>query len=355
MPNTPPLSALAVKGRWRATRPAVRDPRGSGWRPTSLAGLFDDLARPLEPAERCAASRNSVVDFNEARSRSIESCTWPRPVWPSPLLRPQWDALRQRRQAVQGELNAFEAGVDRKYGAAAGRPDELAQIQRQLPADAALVAWVDIRASLQAADPNGQHWACLVRSQGESTWVKLGGSGPRGTWTPDDDLLSGKVTAGLHARPERNGTPWKTHAGPLSAQRLDPLDAHLGPRDGLLHVRNLVASSHRPGWPAYRSRHSWKRGRRTGPAIRSATRRRERCSPGSASGRGLTGCRVTYRTACWRWAIRCSRSPRPRARLHRPRPITACWCGGFPPRIGSYTGQVSCAGRRPPPAGDARI
>ena len=53
----------------------------------------------------------------------------------------------------------------------------------------------------QAADPNGEHWACLVRSQGEPAWIKLGGSGPGGSWTPDDDCLPRKVTAGLHARP----------------------------------------------------------------------------------------------------------------------------------------------------------
>src|SRR3954463_9924505 len=43
--------------------------------------------------------------------------------------RKEGDAIRQLREAAQDELFAFEAVVDRKYGAAAGRPYDLDQIQ----------------------------------------------------------------------------------------------------------------------------------------------------------------------------------------------------------------------------------
>ena len=198
-------------------------------------GLFDDLARPLEPEERQRERElfarvqrldEQIVGLASAQSRD-------------PLLRPQWDALRQRREAIQAELNKFEAGVDGKYGAAGGRPYELAEIQRLLPADTVLVAWIDLRGR-KAADTISEHWACLVRSQGEPTWVRLGGSGPGGNWTPEDDRLPAEVAAGFHARPERNAKPWKAAAGTLAARRLDPFDAHLGPRDGLPRVEDLI-------------------------------------------------------------------------------------------------------------------
>ena len=198
--------------------------------------LFDDLARPLEP-EECRREQDLLAGLQRLEERIIGMAS---SQSLNPLLRPRWDALRQRREAVQAELIEFETGVDRKYGAAAGKPYDLARIRGQLPADAALVLWLDMSVPLKAADPNGEHWACLVRSQGEPDWVKLGGGGAGGNWTPEDDHLPAEVAAGFHARPERNAKAWKTAAGTLAARRLDPLDAHLGPRDGLPRVGNLI-------------------------------------------------------------------------------------------------------------------
>src|SRR5439155_283818 len=66
---------------------------------------------------------------------------------------------------------------------------DLEQIQQAIPADAALVAWADQKAPVAGADPNGDHWACLVRRQGLPVWVRLPGSGANGTWTSADDAL----------------------------------------------------------------------------------------------------------------------------------------------------------------------
>jgi CHAT domain-containing protein/tetratricopeptide (TPR) repeat protein len=199
-------------------------------------GLFDDLARPLEPQEqrreqelraRLQQLEDEIVSLTTSRSRD-------------PRLGAQWDSLWRSREAIRAGLSAFEGEVDRKYGAAAGRPYELAQIQGQLPADTALVAWIDIKGHPRAADPDGDHWACLVRSQGEPIWVKVGGGGPDGVWTSDDDRLLREAAAQLRVPAGRSAAPWKPAAGTLAARRLDPLDGPLGPHDGLPRVTNLI-------------------------------------------------------------------------------------------------------------------
>jgi tetratricopeptide (TPR) repeat protein len=48
-------------------------------------------------------------------------------------------------------------------------PFDLGRIQKQIPADAALVLWLDI-------EP--KHWGCVVRRQGPPVWERLPGTGP---------------------------------------------------------------------------------------------------------------------------------------------------------------------------------
>ena len=130
--------------------------------------------------------------------------------------------------------------MDRKHGAAAGQPYDLARIQSQLPSETALVTWIDLGDSFRAADHKGEHLACLVRRSGDPVWVPLRGRGAGGAWTPDDDRLAPEVTAALRTRPEGGAATWKAKAGTLATQRLDPLDPHLGPRGDLPAVKHLV-------------------------------------------------------------------------------------------------------------------
>ncbi|HEY1376872.1 MAG TPA: CHAT domain-containing tetratricopeptide repeat protein, partial [Gemmataceae bacterium] len=131
------------------------------------------------------------------------------------------------RDAVQVELAQFRAGLADKYGVAAGQVYGLAQIQAQLPEDAALVAWVDLPAAPNWHDPKGDHWACLVRHQGDPVWVQLRGAGPGGAWTDGDDRLAARTRRALAARPTDRTGDWKELAGTLAGQRLGPLAGEL--------------------------------------------------------------------------------------------------------------------------------
>jgi CHAT domain-containing protein len=99
---------------------------------------------------------------------------------------------------------------------------------------------VDIRGEPKAADPSGEHWACLVRQRGLPLWVKLPGTGEHEAWTKDDDDLPGKVRALLVRRPDDVTTKWRELSGQLYRQRLAPLAKHLAATDALPAVRHLI-------------------------------------------------------------------------------------------------------------------
>src|SRR5262249_53912458 len=93
--------------------------------------------------------------------------------------------------AARGAAGA--AGRAAAGGGGAGGVWAGERIQKGLPADAALLAWVDLEPTAGSADPAGDHWACVVRRRGKPAWVKLRGSGPRGAWTRGDEDLPGRL------------------------------------------------------------------------------------------------------------------------------------------------------------------
>src|SRR5262249_10520071 len=97
--------------------------------------------------------------------------------------RPRFEGLTRQRKEIQARLPE----LDTKW--ATDEVWSLAQIQEQLPADAALLAWVDLPTVPRAADPRGDHWACVVRHQGPPAWLRLPGAGAEAAWTGDDDTL----------------------------------------------------------------------------------------------------------------------------------------------------------------------
>lgn len=103
------------------------------------------------------------------------------------------DQNREEWEKLQAELVTFEEEMTGKYGVAAGEVFPLARIQAQLAEDTALLAWVDLEGDPHAADPNGQHWACVVRHRGEPRWIRLPGSNKDGAWTKADDQLAGQL------------------------------------------------------------------------------------------------------------------------------------------------------------------
>lgn len=134
--------------------------------------------------------------------------------------------LRRKRDTREAELVAFEKKIADKYGVAAGDVFELSRIQQHLESNTAILAWVDFRPHPKAFDPNGDHWACVVRHEGEPIWIKLPGSGEGGTWTDEDDARSNRVVSLVAMRPV--GRPGlHSELTSLYRQRIEPVEPYL--------------------------------------------------------------------------------------------------------------------------------
>ncbi len=185
-------------------------------------GLLDDLS-PAGAADLSAAEQARLRDWNAELTEVSRQAA-------RIYLKPKPDAAQQERlrqcvarsRVLAGRLADLAAGQSRKQVA------ELAEVQRALPADAALVFGIDWRLSGQT---QGEHWGCVVRAAGPPVWVPLKGSGARGAWTAADLALTARLRQEL-SRPGGGG--WRPLADKLSRQRLAPLEPHL---DG---VRRLI-------------------------------------------------------------------------------------------------------------------
>jgi tetratricopeptide (TPR) repeat protein len=144
------------------------------------------------------------------------------------------EKLLVRRRQTGEELAKMEAVV------AARQVYDLRRIQSRLSADAAWVAWVDIKGAPKWKDPNGEHWACMLRHSGPPVWVKLPGSGDKGVWTKDDDELPGRFRKAVSDPAATSAAELKILKEKLLAQRLAPLAQYLAAKDGLPAVRRLV-------------------------------------------------------------------------------------------------------------------
>lgn len=95
-------------------------------------------------------------------------------------------------------------------------------IQAAIPAASALLLWVDMN------DNSGkvqEHFACVVRREGEPFWVRLPGTGEQGKWTKDDTTLLAKVRTGLAADVTPGNLPELRQQ--LRRQRIEPVLGHL--------------------------------------------------------------------------------------------------------------------------------
>ncbi|HEY7326073.1 MAG TPA: tetratricopeptide repeat protein [Gemmataceae bacterium] len=132
------------------------------------------------------------------------------------------ELLSQLRQAYD-ELATFTRQLEEKFGPVGGQVSPRVKIQKVLPADAALIAWVDITGQPKGVDPNGEHWAILLRSTGDPIWLRLPGSGDKDAWTDADTQLPARLRAALRSA----RSDWQPLADRLRKQRLDPLAQHL--------------------------------------------------------------------------------------------------------------------------------
>jgi tetratricopeptide (TPR) repeat protein len=200
----------------------------------SLArGTWDDLSARLRrtPAER--DRQTSLVQALRRFDQLIEGATTAKDT---PELKQRRDRLLTARRRTQDELTALAQQLEKQYGPVAGEVYDRAAIQQALPADAALVGWVDIPGEPEAADPNGERWGILLRARGGPICQRLRGSGKDGSWTEADSRLPADLRAALRD-PSRD---WHALADRLSLQRLQPLAKYLAAGDSLPAVRRLI-------------------------------------------------------------------------------------------------------------------
>jgi tetratricopeptide (TPR) repeat protein len=204
-------------------------------------GLLDELAarrdQRLAPVERdrlrdLAAELERLDRLAEAAPKGLDQAERAK----------RFEELKHRRELASIALGEFQAKLMEEYGPLAGRVATPEETRAALPAEAALVAWVDLKpVGPNAADPDGEHWGVVVRSRGTPAWVRLPGSGVGRHWSQEDTDLPSLVRDGLAHRPGPGAADIRSSLAKLRAQRLGPLADALGPDpDGLPAARRLI-------------------------------------------------------------------------------------------------------------------
>jgi tetratricopeptide (TPR) repeat protein len=198
-------------------------------------GTWDDLsARLRRPAKELARQTELVQQLDHLDRLLTQLSTIRKPT--AAQERAREDLLDDRRRA-QEQLSRFQHHLEETYGPAEGQVFDRNSIQSALPDDTALVAWIDLTpTAARAADLNGEHWAVLLRSQGEPIFERLRGTGPGGDWYAEDEDLAARLRTALVKH--RDG--WQRLARELAEQRLGPLRRHLAAAGKLPAVRHLV-------------------------------------------------------------------------------------------------------------------
>jgi CHAT domain-containing protein/tetratricopeptide (TPR) repeat protein len=203
-------------------------------------GLLDELAARRD--RRITAAERDRLRELTAELERLDRLVGTTPKGLDQAGRAQrFEELTRRRELASIALGEFQARLVREHDALAGEVAGLGEIQAALPADAALVAWVDIPpAGPNAAGPDGEHWGVVVRSKGAPAWIPIAGTGPDGLWTEDDVGLAAQVRAELRRRPGASSASLRTMLDRLRARRLGPLDKALQ-AEGQPPVRRLIA------------------------------------------------------------------------------------------------------------------
>ncbi len=130
-------------------------------------GLLDDWLRPADDAAEAGPL---------ARLGGLDQALLPL-LFRSDLTAEE----RKRRDTLARERDTLLADL---ANAAARRARQrvlpLVEVQKQVPPDVALVFWLDVL---------DQHLGCVLRHEGEPTWVQLPGSGKDHAWAREDELL----------------------------------------------------------------------------------------------------------------------------------------------------------------------
>jgi tetratricopeptide (TPR) repeat protein len=204
-------------------------------------GLLDELAarqdRRLAPGDR-ARLRELTAELGRL-DRLVEST--PKGLDHAERAR-RFQELQRQRTLDGIALGEFHTKLVHDHGPLAGEVAKLQEIQAALPADAALIAWVDLApVGPNAADPDGEHWGVVVRSRGVPAWITMAGTGQNGLWTQEDIDLAGRVRTALRNRPGAGSPDLRSLVERLRKERLDPLAKALGAgADGLPPARRII-------------------------------------------------------------------------------------------------------------------
>ncbi len=185
-------------------------------------GLLDELAarqdRRLAPAER-ARLRELTTELErldklvEANPKGLDQAERAK----------RFAELRRDRELASIALGELQTKVVQEYGPLAGQVASLSEIQAALPADAALIAWVDIApVGPNAADVDGEHWGMVVRSKGIPAWVPIAGTGPSACGprtTPGWQAKSGPSCEPGPAMPRRTCDRWSRNCALSASSR----------------------------------------------------------------------------------------------------------------------------------------
>ncbi len=191
-------------------------------------GLLDDLAARddsrLNPEERLRL--RALTTELERLDRLVEAT--PKGLDQTERAK-RFEDLKRERELASIALGEFQTKLAKDHGALAGEVARLSKIQSALPADAALISWVDnAPRGPNAADPDGDHWGVVVRPEGVPAWVPIVGTGPNGLWTKGDNALADRVRAELRKTPGGTSSDLLPLLEKLRVQRLEPLAQALG-------------------------------------------------------------------------------------------------------------------------------
>jgi CHAT domain-containing protein/tetratricopeptide (TPR) repeat protein len=229
----PALAAvLARLGQPAQAWPALEEDLGRG--------LLDELAARQD--RRMATGDRARLHELTAELERLDKVVETSPKGLDQAQRAQrFDDLKRQLERASIALGEFQTKLVQAHGPLAGQAAQLKEIQAALPADAALVAWVDVPPpGPKAADPDGEHWGVVVRSRGIPAWVSIAGTDPKGLWTKGDTELANRVRTELRRRSGSGSTGPGTLLDRLRTQRIQPLARALAAAEGLPPARRLI-------------------------------------------------------------------------------------------------------------------
>jgi CHAT domain-containing protein len=132
--------------------------------------------------------------------------------------REKFEALVKERQVAETALAQLAARLQQR------EIYDWRVVQKRLPADTALVTWLDWAGHPKAARPQGEHWAFLLKATGEPIVVEL--MGAKGAWNEEDTALAAELRPFLVKQPLHN-RDGLDECRRLGEQRFGPLEPHL--------------------------------------------------------------------------------------------------------------------------------